>query len=62
MATNAIHTAYETGVERFLFLGSTCIYPRDCHQPIAETSLLTGSLEKTNEAYALAKIAGLKMC
>ena len=62
MATNAIHAAYEAGVQRLLFLGSTCIYPRDCKQPIQESSLLTGTLEQTNEAYALAKIAGLKMC
>ena len=62
MAINAINSAYATGVKRFLFLGSTCIYPRDCPQPIAEDSLLTGPLEKTNEAYALAKITGLKLC
>lgn len=62
MATNAIHAAYRHGVKRFLFLGSTCIYPRDAPQPIAESSLLTGSLEPTNEAYALAKIMGLKLC
>ncbi len=62
MATHSINAAYETGVNRFLFLGSTCIYPRDCPQPIRETSLLSGPLEKTNEAYALAKIAGLKLC
>ena len=62
MATHAINAAAEFGVERFLFLGSTCIYPRDCPQPIDEQSLLTGPLEKTNEAYALAKIAGLKLC
>lgn len=62
MAANAIHAAYETEVERFLFLGSTCIYPREAAQPIREDSLLTSPLEKTNEAYALAKIAGLKLC
>ena len=62
MAVGAINAAYKAGVKRFLFLGSTCIYPRDCPQPIQESSLLTGSLEKTNEAYALAKIAGLKLC
>ena len=45
-----------------LFLGSSCIYPRDCEQPIQETSLLTGALEQTNEPYALAKIAGIKLC
>lgn len=62
MATNAINAAFECQVGRFLFLGSTCIYPRDCPQPIREESLLTGPLEPTNEAYALAKIAGLKLC
>lgn len=62
MSTHAIEAAYAEGVQRFLFLGSTCIYPRDCPQPIDETSLLTGPLERTNEAYALAKIAGLKLC
>lgn len=62
MATNAIHAAYRSGVPRFLFLGSTCIYPRLAPQPIQESSLLSGPLEPTNEAYALAKIAGLKMC
>lgn len=62
MATHAIHAAFESSVPRFLFLGSTCIYPRDCPQPIEESALLTGPLESTNEAYALAKIAGLKLC
>lgn len=62
MATHAINAAYRHGVSRFLFLGSTCIYPRDCHQPIHEDYLLSGPLEQTNEAYALAKIAGLKLC
>ena len=62
MAVNTIDAAYRNGVERFLFLGSTCIYPRDCEQPIKEDSLLSGPLEATNEAYALAKIAGLKLC
>ncbi len=62
MAVGAINAAYQTGVKRFLFLGSTCIYPRDCQQPIREQALLTGPLEKTNEAYALAKITGLKLC
>ncbi len=62
MATNAINAAFKSQVKRFLFLGSTCIYPRDCPQPIQEDSLLTGPLESTNEAYALAKIAGLKLC
>lgn len=62
MAANAIHAAFENGVERFLFLGSTCIYPRMAPQPMPEDCLLTGALEPTNEAYAIAKIAGLKMC
>jgi GDP-L-fucose synthase len=62
MEIAAITAAKETGVERFLFLGSTCIYPRDCAQPIREDSLLSAPLEKTNEAYALAKIVGLKLC
>ncbi|MCR9295232.1 MAG: NAD-dependent epimerase/dehydratase family protein, partial [bacterium] len=62
MATNAIHSAYSFGTERFIFLGSTCIYPRLAPQPLAEESLLTGPLESTNEAYALAKIAGVKLC
>lgn len=62
MATNAIHAAYKNEVSRFLFLGSTCIYPRLAPQPIPEDSLLSSPLEPTNEAYALAKIAGLKMC
>ena len=62
MAANAIHAAYSNGVERFLFLGSTCIYPRECPQPIEEDSLLASPLEKTNEAYAIAKISGLKLC
>ena len=61
IATNIMHAAYEQNVERLLFLGSSCIYPRDCAQPIKEEYLLTGALEPTNEAYALAKIAGLKM-
>lgn len=62
MATNSIHAAYQSGVQRFLFLGSTCIYPRLAPQPLRESCLLSGPLEKTNEAYALAKISGLKMC
>ena len=62
MASNAIHAAHQHGTKRFLFLGSTCIYPRMAPQPIAETSLLTSELEPTNEAYAIAKIAGLKLC
>lgn len=62
IATNLIHAAHEAGVKRLLFLGSTCIYPRLAPQPIPENSLLTAPLEPTNEAYALAKIAGLKLC
>ena len=60
--TNIIHQAYVHGVKKLLFLGSSCIYPRMAAQPIKEESLLTGALEPTNEAYALAKIAGIKMC
>ncbi len=59
---NVIRQAYETGVQKLLFLGSSCIYPKLCPQPIREEYLLTGALESTNEPYALAKIAGLKMC
>lgn len=59
---NVIESAYKNQVEKLLFLGSSCIYPRECSQPIREEYLLSGYLEKTNEAYALAKIAGLKMC
>lgn len=62
MALASINAAFKHNVKRFLFLGSTCIYPRDCPQPMKEESLLTGPLEKTNEAYALAKIMGLKLC
>ena len=62
MASNAVHAAWQTGTQRFLFLGSTCIYPRMAPQPISEDSLLTSPLEPTNEAYAIAKIAGLKLC
>jgi GDP-L-fucose synthase len=60
--TNIIHSAYLTGAEKLLFLGSSCIYPRLCPQPIKEEYLLSGPLEPTNEAYAIAKIAGLEMC
>lgn len=59
---NVIHAAYQTGVKRLLFLGSSCIYPRLAPQPITEESLLSSELEKTNEPYAIAKIAGLKLC
>ncbi|WP_415399108.1 GDP-L-fucose synthase family protein [Synechococcus sp. W4D4] len=60
--TNVIRAAYECGARRLLFLGSSCIYPKLAEQPIREESLLTGSLEPTNEWYAVAKIAGLKLC
>jgi GDP-L-fucose synthase len=60
--TNIIHNAYLSGVKKLMFLGSSCIYPRLCPQPMKEEHLLTGPLEPTNEAYALAKIAGLRMC
>jgi len=60
--TNVIHQSYLHGVKKLLLLGSSCIYPRDCPQPIREDYLLTGPLEKTNEWYAVAKIAGIKMC
>jgi len=62
IATNVIHSAAEHGVEKLLYLGSSCIYPKHAPQPISEDSLLTGPLEPTNEGYALAKIAGLKLC
>ena len=58
---NIIHGAYRAGIANLMFLGSSCIYPRDCPQPIKEESLLTGPLEQTNEPYALAKIAGVKL-
>jgi GDP-L-fucose synthase len=60
--TNIIHAAYKNQVKRLLFLGSSCIYPRDCPQPMKEEYLLTGPLEPTNRPYALAKIAGIEMC
>jgi len=60
--TNVIHEAWRSGVKRLLFLGSSCIYPRDCPQPMKEEYLLTGPLEPTNRPYALAKIAGVEMC
>ena len=62
IAQNTIDGAYKAGVQRLIFLGSTCIYPKFAEQPIKEESLLTSALEPTNEAYAIAKIAGLKMC
>lgn len=60
--TNIIDAAYKNGVKKLAFLGSTCIYPRDCPQPIKEEYLLTGPLEETNQWYAIAKIAGIKLC
>jgi GDP-L-fucose synthase len=60
--TNVINAAFQNKVKKLLFLGSSCIYPRDCPQPIVENYLLTGPLESTNEFYALAKIAGIKLC
>lgn len=62
IAANTIHAAHKAGVKRLLFLGSSCIYPREAPQPIPEDSLLSGPLEQTNEPYAVAKIAGLKLC
>ena len=59
---NIIHQSYLHKVKKLLFLGSTCIYPKDCPQPMKEEYLLTGPLEYTNEPYAIAKIAGIKMC
>jgi len=57
-----VHAAYQFGIKRLLYLGSSCIYPRDCPQPMREEYLLSGPLEPTNEAYAMAKIAGIKLC
>ena len=62
MEANIVHAAWQAGVKRMLFLGSSCIYPRDCSQPISEEYLLSGPLEQTNEPYAIAKIAGIKLC
>ena len=59
---NLIHSAFLNGIKNLIFLGSSCVYPRECKQPIKEEYLLTGPLEKTNEPYAIAKIAGIKMC
>jgi len=59
---NLIHAAHQTGIQKLLFLGSSCIYPREAPQPMAEKALLTGPLEPTNEPYAIAKIAGIKLC
>ena len=60
--SNLIHSAYLNGIKNLIFLGSSCVYPRLCKQPIKENYLLTGELEKTNDAYSIAKIAGIKMC
>ena len=60
--SNLIHSAYLCGIKNIIFLGSSCVYPRLCKQPIKEDYLLNGDLEKTNDAYAIAKIAGIKMC
>ena len=62
MEANIVHGAWQAGVQRLLFLGSSCIYPRDCPQPMKEEFLLTGPLEQTNEPYAISKIAGIKLC
>jgi GDP-L-fucose synthase len=62
IAVNVIHSAFRAGVKRLMYLGSSCIYPRDCPQPMKEEYFLTGPLEPTNESYAIAKIAGIKMC
>ncbi len=62
IAANLIHAAYQAEIQHLLFLGSSCVYPRDCPQPIKEEYLLTGPLEETNEPYAIAKIAGIKLC
>jgi GDP-L-fucose synthase len=60
--TNVIHSAWKSGVKKLLFLGSSCIYPKECPQPMKEEYLLSGKLESTSEPYAIAKIAGIKMC
>ena len=60
--TNVIHGAFKSGIKKLLFLGSSCIYPKKANQPMKENELLTGLLEPTNEPYAIAKIAGIKMC
>ena len=59
---NLIQAAAKHGLKKLMFMGSSCIYPRDCPQPMKEDHLLTGTLEKTNEPYAVAKIAGIKLC
>ena len=60
--SNLIHGAYLSGVKNLIFLGSSCVYPRNCKQPIKEDYLMTGPLESTNDSYAVAKIAGIKLC
>ena len=60
--TNLLHSAYKNGIKNLIFLGSSCVYPKNCKQPIKEKYLLTGPLETTNDSYAIAKIAGIKMC
>ena len=60
--TNIINASYQNNVKKLVFLGSSCIYPRDCQQPMNEKYLLTGQLESTNQWYAIAKIAGIKLC
>jgi len=62
MEANVIHQAFQVGIKKLLFLGSSCIYPKMAPQPMAEDTLLTGKLEATNEPYAIAKIAGIKLC
>src|SRR3989344_4646123 len=59
---NVIHSAYKSGVKKLMFIGSNCIYPKECPQPMKEEYLLTGKLEPTNEAFAVAKIAGIETC
>ena len=61
MQNNIIHSSYKNNIKNLIFLGSSCVYPRDCKQPIKEEYLLSGKLENTNEPYAIAKIAGIKM-
>lgn len=60
--SNIIHSAHKVGIQKLLFLGSSCIYPKFADQPMKESALLTGILEPTNEPYAIAKIAGIKLC
>ena len=62
IAINLIHSAYKNKIKKLLYLGSSCIYPREASQPINEKELLSGPLEKTNEWYAISKIAGIKLC